>query len=71
MQPRQQTIAEGGRRPRTQRCKWPCNIWACRTSQLLYEASPRTVHRNLSDRFPHQPLLRGLGTRQGGTDAIP
>ena len=29
--PCQRTIAEGVRRPRTQRCKWPCSIWACRT----------------------------------------
>ena len=36
----------GGRQsPRTQRCKWPCNTWACRTSQPLYEASPHTDHR--------------------------
>ena len=52
MQPHQRTIAEGDRHPRTQRCKWPCSIWACRTSQPLYEASPCTDHRNLARQIP-------------------
>ena len=44
--------AEGDRRLRTQRCKWPYNILACRTSQLLYEASPRTDRRGLAWQIP-------------------
>ena len=51
MQPHQRTIAEGERCPRTQRCK-PCSIWACRTSQPLYEASPHTDHHNLARQIP-------------------
>ena len=52
MQPHQRTIAESDRRPRTQRCKWPASIWACMTSQPLYEASPRTDHHNLARQIP-------------------
>ena len=52
MQLGQRMIAEGGRRPRTQRCKWPCNIWACRISQPLYEASPHTDHHRLVRQIP-------------------
>ena len=52
MQPCQRTIAGGDRRPRTQRCRWPCNIWACRTSQLLYEASPHTGQRGQARQTP-------------------
>ena len=52
MQPRERTIAGGDRRPRTQRCKWPCNIWACRNSQPLYEANPYTDHRSRARQIP-------------------
>ena len=61
MQPRQRTIAEGDRRPRTQRCKWPCNIWACRSSQPLYEASPCKDYRNLARQIPASPSATRTG----------